>query len=321
MKAWQRFWFAPASTTGLGLLRIAFGLVVLGWTLSLAPDVGVWFGPQGLMPYQPRQPWTLTLLGTHAPMALVLALYIVLIVASLCLTVGLGTRVASVLVWLLVLSFCRRNPTILNAGDDLVRIDAFLLMLAPAGAALSVDRWLRHRDRFWQAPSRALWPVRLIQLQVSAMYLFAVWAKVRGQAWNNGTAVSYAMQMHDIERFPAPGPFVHNLLLVNLLTYGTLAIEISLVFLVWNRRTRPWVLLAGIALHLSIEVGILVGFFSIIVIVSYLAFLPPDTADRLVTWTRSAVGQRRRGRLRVDAATPDVAVQREPSLGQVPTAQ
>lgn len=290
---WQRFWFEPVDTSTLAVLRIVIGLVTLGWTLSLAPDLAAFFGPHGILPVSPEPSWTFSVLGTSPSMTLVVALYCVLLVAALCLTVGFGTRIAAVVVWLLLLSFERRNFLISNAGDTLLRLDAFYLMLAPAGAALSVDRWLRHRDRFWEFPRRAAWPVRLIQIQLCAMYLFAVWAKVRGTQWNDGTAVSYAMRVGDLTRFPAPHFLTDNLTIVNLLTYGTLALELSLAVLVWNRKLRPWLLLAGIAMHLSIEFGILVGFFSITVIASYIAWVSPETMTRLVLRARSRLGRGR----------------------------
>lgn len=316
MNAWQRFWFTPQSTTALGLLRIAFGLVVIGSTLSLAPDLGSWFGPHGVLPTQAHRQYTIALLGTHPSMAVVLTAYFALLAAAICLTIGFGTRVAAVAVWLLVMAFQRRNPMILDSGDDLIRIDAFLIMLAPSGAALSVDRWLTHRDDFWTAPKRSLWAVRLIQLQISALYLFAVWAKLRGQAWDNGTAVAYSLQIHNLQRFAVPSVLYNNIWLVNLQTYATLIIETSLAFLVWNRRARPWVLLAGVLLHLSIELTILVGFFSLIVIASYLAFLPPETADRLVASARLAVGRRRSA---ADRAVPSERIASSPLADQVPT--
>lgn len=295
MNAWRRFWFAPQSTTALGLFRIAFGLIVVAWTLSLVPDLGAFFGPHGFLPSSPREQYTVAILGAHPSMSLVVGAFVVLLVVGICLTIGFATRVAAVAVWLLVTAFQRRNTFVFDAGDALIRIDAFLLMLAPSGAALSVDRWLRHKDDFWAAPARAPWAVRLVQLQISALYLFAVWAKLRGQDWNAGTAVSYSLQMHDLHRFSVPGMFVHNIYLVNLQTYATLVIETALAFLVWNRRARPWVILAGVLLHVFIDYAILVGFFSFIVIASYLAFLPPETADRAVMTTRRYIA-RRRGR-------------------------
>jgi hypothetical protein len=42
------------------------------------------------------------------------------------------------------------------------------------------------------------------------------------------------------------------------------------------------VLLAGVALHLGIEYRLRVGFFSWAVLVSYLAFVPPDVAERVL---------------------------------------
>lgn len=297
---WQRFWFAPVDTSTLAVLRIVIGLVVFGWTLSLAPDLAAFFGPHGILPTTPQPSWTFSLLGTSPSMTLVVALYCLLLVGSLCLAAGFGTRIAAVVVWLLLMSFDRRNALILNAGDDLLRLDAFYLMLAPCGAALSVDRWLRHRERFWEFPQRAPWAVRLIQIQLCAMYLFAVWAKVRGTDWNDGTAVSYAMRVGDLARFPAPHVLTDNLTVVNLLTYGTLALEISLALLVWNRKLRPWLLLAGIAMHLSIELGILVGFFSITVVASYLAWVEPDAMTRLVLSARL----RLRGRRPVEIPAP-----------------
>lgn len=48
----------------------------------------------------------------------------------------------------------------------------------------------------------------------------------------------------------------------NLATYGTLALELGLAVLIWIRRARPWVLLAGVAFHLLIEITMRVGFFA-----------------------------------------------------------
>ena len=69
-------------------------------------------------------------------------------------------------------------------------------------------------------------------------------------------------------------------LVSNVLTFGTLAVELSLGLLVWNRTLRPWILLAGVSLHLGIDYAIRVGFFSYAVLVLYIAFIPPETMDR-----------------------------------------
>ena len=51
LSAWQRFWFEPQETSTLALFRIAFGLVVLGWTASQGPNLLDFYGPHGVLPH------------------------------------------------------------------------------------------------------------------------------------------------------------------------------------------------------------------------------------------------------------------------------
>jgi hypothetical protein len=282
LDTWERFWFRDVETSTLALFRIAFAVVVLAWTVSLAPALYSFFADDGILPGHPdggRGAWGLLELNSSA--AAVTTLYLLLLAGAICLAFGFKTRLAAVVVFVCLVSFARRDPWVLNSGDLLVVVLAFYLMLAPSGAALSVDRWLRARRRFWEFPRRSLWPLRLIQVQVSLLYFFAVWAKLRGATWNDGTAVSYALRIEDLERFPVPGFVTDSLLLVNLLTYGTLVVELALAILVWNGKLRPWVLLLGVTLHLGIDYAVRVGFFSYAALVAYVAFVPPETAS---TW-------------------------------------
>lgn len=295
---WERFWFASGQTSAFALFRVAFGAVVLAWTLSLAPSLYSLLGSEGVVPDHP-DPGTggWSLLQISDSDVLVTALYLLLLVGSLFLVVGFRTRLAAVLVFVCLVTFGRRNPWMLNSGDLLITVLAFYVMLMPSGEALSVDRWLRTRRGFWEFPARSLWPLRLVQVQVSILYVAAVWEKVRGTTWNDGTAVSYAFRLEDLERFPVPDFVTDSLLLVNLMTYGTLAVELALGILVWNRVLRPWVLLAGVGLHLGIDFATRVGFFSYAVLVAYIAFLPPETVSAWVLRTRDWVARTRFGRL------------------------
>ena len=54
LEAWRRFWFAPEPAYPLGLVRIAFGALVVAWTVSLLPDLYDLFGEQGVMPNAAR---------------------------------------------------------------------------------------------------------------------------------------------------------------------------------------------------------------------------------------------------------------------------
>jgi uncharacterized membrane protein YphA (DoxX/SURF4 family) len=286
--AWNRFWFTPVETSTLALFRIAVGLVVLSWTLALAPSLYAFYSRDGILPTYPDYEGTLAwgLLEWFPGNAAVTILYFALLLASICVLVGFATRIATLIVFVCMVSFAHRNPWVLNSGDLLVQLLVFYLLLAPAGDGLSVDRWLKRDRQFWEFSRRSIWPLRLVQVQVSILYITAVWDKVRGSTWNDGTAVSYALRIGDLERFPVPGFVTDSLILANLMTFGTLAIEFALAILVWNRVLRPWVLLLGVLLHLGIDYGVRVGFFSWAVFVAYVAFIPPERARAFILGTR-----------------------------------
>lgn len=268
-RGWSTWAFAPIDTAPMAALRIAVGLLTVGWTLALLPDAETFLGGSGVqrgLPHYDSGAWVVQV----GPPYLVLS---VLLAAAVALALGWRTRVASVVVAVLLLAVQRRDPWVLNSGDLLLRELAFFVMLMPAGETWSLDARRRTRPERPRAP----WGLRLVQLQVSALYLFSVWAKVRGQAWNDGTAVGVALQLEDLQRFALPLSLSTSLLVSAVLTYSSLAVEAALAFGLWLPRLRYWVMAAGVGLHLGIETSLLIGWFSLAVISSYLAFVPPET--------------------------------------------
>jgi Vitamin K-dependent gamma-carboxylase len=287
-EAWNRFWFTEIPTSTYALFRIAFGILTFCWALSLAPSVFAFYSRDGVLPVRPdyNSNFDWSVFDVFPSDVAVAIVYFLLYIAALMLIVGFRTRLAAFVVFVCLISFGRRNPWVLNSGDLLVFVLSFYAMLMPSGEGFSVDRWLRDRAHFWEFGTRAIWPLRLVQIQVSVLYVAAVWAKVRGTTWNDGTAVSYAFRMEDLERFPVPGFVTDTVLIANVLTYGTLAVELALGILVWNRVLRPWVLLLGVGLHLGIDYTTRVGFFSWAVLVAYVAFIPPERARAFILGTR-----------------------------------
>lgn len=267
IRAFDRWAFAPVDTAPMAALRVVVGLLTIGWTLSLLPDAGTFLGADGLQRDLPAVSGGAWVLPLGEPLVALGAL----LAAAVALTLGWRTRVASVLVAVLLLAIQRRDPWVLNSGDLLLRQLAFFVMLMPAGETWSLDARRRGVERL-----RAPWALRLLQLQVSALYLFSVWAKVRGGTWNDGTAVGLALQIDDLQRLPLPEALATSLPLSAALTYSALAVEAALVVGLWLPRLRYPVMAAGVGLHLGIEATLLIGWFSFAVIGSYLAFVPAD---------------------------------------------
>jgi hypothetical protein len=282
VQMWRGFWFESQPAYTLGLARMAFGVLAIGWTFSLLPDLSALFGPHGIVPRQPGDAFYWGVFALFTSNRALLIGWAVLLVASLALTIGWHSRVAALVVFVLVVSFQHRDPWVWNSGDVVVRIEALVMALSPCGAALSLDQ-ARSGERFWSAQQRPQWAVRLLQLQMSLIYLASALSKLNGTSWPQGTAVSYALRLPDLVLLSAPHWVTNSPLLMNVATWGTLVLELALGLLVWNRRLRPWVLAVGVVMHTIIMITIAVGFFTLAMFVLYLAFIPPETVERLAS--------------------------------------
>lgn len=269
----RRWAFEPVDTAPMAALRIACGLLVLGWTLSLLPDAQAFLAHDGLTPTTAPGTagwWTLPVVSPYGALA-------VLALAAVALIIGWHTRVASVVVAFVLIVLQRRNIYFVNSGDLLMRQLALYLALMPAGETWSLDARRRGGSR-----PRAPWGLRLLQLQISILYLFSVAVKLSGSAWQNGSAVGQALQIGDVQRLVIPQPLATSVTFVAILTYGTLFAEAFLVVGLWLPKTRWYAMAVGLSIHLGIEVTLLAGWFSLTILSCYLAFFPPETLRRIV---------------------------------------
>ncbi len=293
------------------IVRIPFGLVLLAWTVTLMVDAADFLADDGTVPPDVAVSAGLRWFELSSTTAAWLAL-IALAAASIAITVGWRPTFWLVVAFVLLVSIQRRNTTILNSGDLLLRNLALLLVFVPTGAALSDDRWRGlGRRALGTASPIAPWGLRLVQFQLVVVYLFAFWSK-SGATWRNGTAVSTALRLDDLERFPAPSWMVDDVVVVAMLTWGALAVELALAMFLWWKPARPYLIVVGIVFHLSIDTFLLVGFFGPAMVVGLLTFLDADRVDRRVAARRPAspgvAGGEERGDGSAVAEQGDVAV-------------
>jgi hypothetical protein len=290
-QAWQSFWFQPQPMYTLGVVRMAFGALAILWGLWLLPMRDGLLDANGVTPTQPSTAHTWGLFAVWNTNGAMLIGIVVLVLAAFALLVGWHSRLAAILVFILIMSFERRIPLAFNSGDALVRIEALLIAISPCGAALSLDQ-RRTTGSFWSAQTRPNWPIRLLQVQLSIIYIAAAQVKLSGEPWLHGTAVSYVLRLEDMQRVIAPEWFATNALAMNMLTWGTIAVELAVGILVWFPRFRPWVLAAGVLMHLLIDAYVQIGIFSYAMFVMYFAWLSPETAKLLPQKVRIAPRRR-----------------------------
>lgn len=316
-QGWRTFWFSTEPGYTLGIIRIAFGVLAFLWSLEIGMDLYDKFSVNGIVPQPPTYEFLWGVFYRWPGDTALLAGWIVLMVASLVMIVGWHTKLATFLVFVMIMSFERRNPWIFNSGDGLIRILSLYLALSPCGAALSLDQ-RRRFGSFWSAQDIKVWPLRLMQVQISIIYITTVIAKLHGDTWQNGSAVSYTLRLDDMLLLPSPAWMSTSPLIGNAMTWGTLLVEFSVGVLVWNKRWRTKVLIAGVVLHLTILLTMVVGFFSLAIFVLYLSFVPWERskaiAESVHSRLSSVVQRVLRRRVDPDPLTP------ESDAGVVPAA-
>lgn len=279
---WNRWFFEPQSTSPMVLLRVGWGLVTAVWALSFLPDIDPFLTEGALRYERTLLPGDWNPLGRIGWDRAALATCLVLVVASLATMVGLRTRLSAAIAVLCLLFLQRGNTTILNSGDLLLRQIGIAVALAPCATLWSLDaRRARLRGRpltLFRAP----WAMRLLQLELALGYLLSAWTKARGDTWHDGTAIALSLRIEDLQRFVAPEWLFDQSVLLNLFTWGALAFEATFIVAIWPTRLRLPVLAAGVLFHVGIDVFLDVGFFSLAMLLAYLAFLPTELADRWV---------------------------------------
>ncbi len=292
----NEFVFGWGSPVTFGLIRIVFGFLALVNFLMISIDFEAWFTEKGFVNVWHAEKWAqgvprLNFLAGVTDARTTATLYIILCISCLFTCLGLWTRISTIVMFLLIVTFHHRNPEILHSGDTLLRQMAFLIMIAPSGHALSLDRWFKIR-KISPPPEIqpvSLWPLRLMQYQVTIVYFTTVWHKWTGTHWRDGTATWFVPQLHEFDRFPSPA-FVDQAPFVQITTYLTLLIELGIAFLAYNKKWRKYVLWSGVLLHASIEYRFNIPLFSFIMTATYISFFYGEEVSAWLTKVEARLG-------------------------------
>ncbi len=300
LRAWDSFWFTPALPHTLALVRICGGAMLLYthavWSLNLNAFLG-------------RESWlnakTAALLNQNAAghnyawsylyyidsPALLWLLHIAALVVFAMLTVGLFTRVTSILAWAITIAYCNRLTGTLFGLDQINAFIATYLMVGDSGGAWSLDGWLASRrsmttyhSPLTYSPSiRTNIAIRLLQIHMCVIYLFGGIAKMRGDTWWDGSALWYAFAQLEYQSLDMTW-MIHYRWLLALLTHLTVFWETFYCFLIWPKLTRPICLAMAVGVHLGIAICLGMKTFGLVMIIGNLAFVYPETVRDVVGW-------------------------------------
>lgn len=233
---WRRLWFQRIDPRGAALTRIALAITAVWTFVDLLVLQGEWlFTDQGLLLtdmarknsggklrtlWDPEHGfehwwdvflvltdrWTVLFIRSDPPF--VYTIFGLLFLFGTMMAIGLWTRVASFMTWLLALQLYNYNSIYYTGGDTVMRVMLFVGIFIDWGQAYSVDSWRRRRKAILGGATEfpaykriAAWPVRLMMLQLACIYCATGLLK-SGPTWANGSALYYALNLDHFYRWP-----------------------------------------------------------------------------------------------------------------------
>lgn len=238
MSAWQ-----------FTIFRIVFGLYLFVHFVGLAPSAAELFGARGIIP-DPALNLTFGLfpnpLNLDLPDGVVTGFVGILAIFSLLFAAGIWRRSASILLWFGWACLFHRNNLILNPSLPYVGLILLLCALIPPGEPLSRGK-AKHP---WYMP---LWVFRTAWILMAAGYTFSGYTKLFSPSWIDGTALRYLLE-NPLARPGLPRDWMLALPggLLALATWSVLLAELLFAPLALWKKSRPWIWLVMIFLHLGI---------------------------------------------------------------------
>ncbi len=232
-------------------------------------------------------------------------------------TLGIFTRVTSVLTWVAALFYIHRCQYILFGMDTMMMILLFYLMIGPSGATLSIDRLLaRFRasrailkaagkpvpwaEAILAGPVRsrsANFVLRLVQIHFCIMYMSSGLSKLKGTTWWDTTANWFTIANPEFSPiwFDAYDKVLHAvasirplfMIVLAGLNYYTLVLEIALPCLIWTRM-RPYMVIGAILLHTGIAMTMGLSVFGLLMMTLLLCYIPASVIRERISWPRGS---------------------------------
>lgn len=310
MRVSERFdrwlgWLTSASHNlrSFAVLRILYGI---GLLITLVPSIpersilwglaSFWVDPEA----RRRGFFTFdVLLSKDNPLLFDIAFF-GLILLVIVFTLGYRTRIVTVLLLIMIVSWQSNNPYLLNGGDTLYRITLLFLIFANLSEHYSLDAWLaKRRASPRRNGRRPLIPAHVTNashnmalilccFQIIVVYVISgVW-KLQGDEWMDGTALFYALRIDSFMVYPAFNELLwQSSMLIYIATFVSLWVQTLFPLALLWRPSRIFVLASLVFMHSGIAILLGLWPFSLVMIALDMLFIRDSTWEKMTAWLKS----------------------------------
>jgi hypothetical protein len=225
------------------------------------------------------------------------------ILVMILFTLGLWTRVTSVLTWFAAMGYINRSQHVLFGMDTMSNILLIYLFIGNSGGAFSLDRVIaRYRAvrksikqhgmidaataAFLEKPTATVqsgFALRLLQIHFCFIYMAAGLSKLKGSSWwghgaywdttaNPEFTMIYFEWYEEAMRALARIRPLYSIVAAIAIAHTFIA-EIGLPFMIWTK-VRPWIFVIGCLLHAGIAIFMGLTVFSLLMMLMLLSYIP-----------------------------------------------
>lgn len=219
-----------------------------------------------------------------------------LIFSVLCVLMlfGIGKRITVFLVFLFFELFQRMNGLVLNGGDNLMKFILLYMSFADSFDFFSIQK-THYKSVISSKTNNLITNLAAfsIILHLCLAYFVSGIFKLHSDVWFNGVASYYTLSLERFQGTPFNNQLAQSGYFVTLTTYGTLFLELYFPVLIWIKKIRYPLLIAGILLHLSIFSLMMIYDFQFVFIMVYCLFLSNKEWETLLAKVKTAKSWRK----------------------------
>ena len=229
-----------------------------------------WSTLESIIEYIPAREYGWLGLIAHAPLQLLnFGVGAFVTVFSLIIVVSLFTKLnyfSSLLVFWFSVCLSKFLFPVLNGADLVLNLFLLIGLVVPTSPVLKFSGLEDYQKVF------SSFGVLLIKVQIALIYFLSGYDKLITASWRSGNAV---FSVANLDFFSNPNFSVQLTgLSASLVAWLVILFEISFAFFIWFEKFKKYWLIAGAVFHLAIIVFMGLLDFGLVMIISYLIFLP-----------------------------------------------
>jgi hypothetical protein len=176
--------------------------------------------------------------------------------------------------WILDMGFIQRNYAVNFGADIIAALFLFYMSFSQSCERLSILNLFRSKNEFRQSDILSSLMMRMMQVQISVLYAYTGWEKLKGASWWDGTALWSVMANPQMTTMNYD--FLRNFpWVIPIIAYVTIIFEVYFpTMIIWKKTRNKW-LLIGVFFHSGIAIFLGLGQFALVMMSTYFLFVDP----------------------------------------------